>query len=81
MPWTAAVPDRNGTPFAPNESLIAQSRWPRWVIWRSSGYEFGTELDVPAGPKNGCQCLCRVYIRIGELGNRKTFKDFLVASL
>src|SRR5208337_49588 len=31
--------------------LIAQSRWPRGAIWRSSGYDFGTELDAPAGPK------------------------------
>jgi hypothetical protein len=38
--------------------LIAQSRWPRWAIWRSSGYDFGTELDAPAGPKR----LPKVYI-------------------
>ncbi len=34
------------------ESAIAQSRWLRWASWRSSGYEFGTELDAPAGAKN-----------------------------
>jgi hypothetical protein len=35
------------------ESPIAQNRWPRWVMWRSSGAENGTELDAPAGPKRG----------------------------
>src|SRR5580692_11654782 len=40
-------------PYRRNVSPIAQSRWPRWVIWRSSGAENGTELDAPAGPKRG----------------------------
>ena len=38
-----------------NESPIAQSRWPRWAISRSTGFESGTELDAPAGPKNGAR--------------------------
>jgi hypothetical protein len=39
--------------FCRNEMTIAQNRWPRWVMWRSSGTENGTELDAPAGPKKG----------------------------
>jgi hypothetical protein len=46
-------PGPSGTFFARNESLIAQNHWPRWVMWRSSGYENGTELDGPAGLKSG----------------------------
>jgi hypothetical protein len=44
-----------------NESPIAQSRWPRWAIWRSSGFEIGTELDAPAGLKKAptsTSCMC-----------------------
>jgi hypothetical protein len=37
--------------FRRGEGLIAQSRWPRWATWRSTGLEFGTQLDAPAGPK------------------------------
>jgi hypothetical protein len=39
--------------FWQGESLIAPSHWPRWVMWRSLGAGFGTQLDGPAGPKRG----------------------------
>ena len=32
---------------------IAQNGWLRGAIWRSTGFESGTELDAAAGPKNG----------------------------
>jgi hypothetical protein len=46
-PLPVEVRSRNG------ESLIAQNHWPRWVMWRSLGAGFGTQLDGPAGPKRG----------------------------
>ena len=45
----------------PGGGPIAQSGWRRWAIWRSTGFEFGTELDAPAGPKRvptSTSCLC-----------------------
>ena len=45
----------------PGESLIAQSPWPRSMIGRSSGYEFGTQLTRRRGPKRAptsTSCAC-----------------------
>jgi hypothetical protein len=56
-----------------NESPIAQSRWARWAIWRSSGFEFGTEFNASAGAENGRQCLCYVYVRTGVRVKRNAF--------
>ncbi len=44
--------------FRPGESPIAQSRWPCSAIWRSTGFDFNTELDWPAGSKKGA----RIYV-------------------
>jgi hypothetical protein len=51
--------------FRPSESAIAQSRWLRWAIWRSSGFESGTELDAAAGPKNGARVYVLSILRLG----------------
>jgi hypothetical protein len=66
--------------FRPGESPIAQSRWPRSAIWRSTGVDSNTELDWPSGSKQGAR-ICCVYIEIGVQGIRRAISDFLVAGL
>jgi hypothetical protein len=54
--------------FWQGESLIAPSHWPRWVMWRSLGAGFGTQLHAPAGPKKGAnvEFLCMLRLGRGE---------------
>ena len=51
--------------FRGNEGTIAQRRWLRWAIWRSIGFEFGTEPDAAGGAENGTRVYVASYIGIG----------------
>ena len=55
--------------FLRNGDTIAQSRWLRWVIWRSLGFAFGTELGAPAGPKRALASMLCLY---SDWGRRET---------
>jgi hypothetical protein len=67
--------------FRRGEGLIAQSRWPRGAIWRSTGLEFGTQLDAPAGPKNGSNAyILSISGPVVQLSSN-VFRGFLVPSL
>jgi hypothetical protein len=49
-------------------------------MWRSTGLEFGTELDAPAGPKKGANVYVLCMLRLGHGEARNAFKGFLVAA-
>jgi hypothetical protein len=60
--------------------VIAQSRWPRGVMWRSSGAENGTELDAPARPKKGANVYFVRVLRLRRWRSGNALKGFLVAA-